>query len=214
MNLGDFKSELRSSIKRGSAYDDRLGGFARRAARWIEQNYTLQYMRRRILVTSEATKDVILLPTNVPIKSVEYIRFEGTDGTRYECTKGELSDPEIQWTRNMHLTEWTRNMWTPSRFFLDGMEALVFDAPFPESLNGQGMMARYSDFPTADHQTHWLLIHAEGLLLRQATIEFLVDARDDRGAMAAKQQRDEDIKALMNADFEARYTGQDLQLGT
>jgi hypothetical protein len=214
MNLAEFKSELRSSIKRGNSFDDRLGGFARRAARWIEQNYTLQYMRRRIIVNAVASKDVVLLPTNVPIKSVEYLRFDAADGTRHECSKGLLSDPEVDWTVNARYTDWPNRqaMW-PSHFYMDGMEALVFNRVFPEALDGQGMMARYSDFPMKDTQTHWLLKNAEGLMLRQALIEFLTDARDDRGAAAAMQKREEDIKALLNADFEAQYTGQDIQLG-
>lgn len=215
MNLGDFKDELRSAIKRGSSFDDRLGGFARRAARWIEQNYTLQYMRRRILVTSEAGNDVILLPTNVPFKSVEYLRFDAADGTRIECRKGELSDPEITWTSSARYTDFPlREAQYPSHFYMDGMEALIFNRAFTESLDGQGIMSRYSDFPMADNQTHWLLKNAEGLMLRQATIEFLIDARDDRGATTAMAKREEDIKALLNADYEARYTGQDLQLGS
>lgn len=214
MNLGEFKTELRAAMKRGASFDDRLGGFTRRAARWIEQNYTLQYMRRRILVQSEAANDTILLPTNVPIKSVEYIRFEGTDGTRIECSKGDLADPAVNWNTLSRYSAWPTNTLFPTRFYLDGLEALVFDRAFPEALAGQGIMSRYSDFPMADNQTHWLLLNAEGLMLRQALLEFLTDARDERGYAIAKAQREEDIRALLNADYEARYTGQDLQLGS
>jgi hypothetical protein len=214
MNLGDFKNELRSAMKRGSSYDDRLGGFARRAARWIEQNYTLQYMRRRITVTSVAGDTTILLPTDVPIKSIEYLRFNALDGTRFDCSKGELSDPDVLWTTATSGQIWDTMTQFPSRFYMDGTIALVFNVPFTESLQGQGIMARYSDFPVNDSETHWLLNNAEGLMIRQALLEFLVDARDDRGAQAAIMKRDEEIKALLNADYDARYTGQDIQLGT
>lgn len=214
MNLGDFKDQLKSAIKRGDSYDDRLDGFIRRAARWIEQNYTLQYMRRRFRLVSVVGDDTIDLPPNVPIKSIEYLRFDGTDGTRYEMTKGDLSDGNIEWTQADRYSSWPSNRdIMPSHFYLDGVRALVFNRSFTEVLNGQGIMAQYSDFPRKDNQTHWLLQNAEGLMLRQALLEFLVDARDDRGAQAVMLKRQEDIQVLLNADYELRHTGQDLSLG-
>lgn len=206
MNLGEAKAQLRDAIKRGNSYDAQLGSFFRRAARWIEQNQTLQYMRRRVVLDSVVGDSVILLPTNIPIKSLEYIRFDAGDGSRYECSKGELSDPEINWSLRVG------SAW-PKHFYMDGVEALVFDRAFPEALPGQGIMVRYSDFPTADNQTHWLLQHAEGLMLRQALLEFMTTARDDRGYAITVAQRDQELKTLLNADFEMRYAGQDIQLG-
>jgi hypothetical protein len=73
-------------------------------------------------------------------------------------------------------------------------------------------MAVYSDFPIENDKSHWLLNHAEGLVLRQSMIEFFTDARDDRGMQAAVQKRQEDVQALIGADFDTRYAGQDLGL--
>src|SRR5215207_5597750 len=211
MNLGEFKTILRDAIKRGDTYDDKLGGFARRAARFIEQNHTLQYMRRRFTLESVAGDTTIDLPPNVPVKTIEYLRFDGSDGTRYECTKGDLADPDIEWRIRDRYSSWPTADTMPGHFYMDGMVALVFNVPFPEALTGQGMMAKYSDFPLNDDQTHWLLINAEGLMLRQALLEFMSDTRDDRGFQAVLLKREEDIRALANADFEARFTGQDIQ---
>lgn len=213
MNLGDFKDQLRAAIKRGDSYDDRLDGFVRRAARWIEQNHTLQYMRRRFRVKSVAGDEVVDLPPNVPIKSIEYLRFEGSDGSRYEMQKGDLSDATIEWVQSDRYSAWPSNRAImPSHFYLDGVVSLIFNRPFAEVLDGVGTMAQYSDFPRQNNQTHWLLQNAEGLMLRQSLLEFMVDARDDRGAQAVIMKRQEDIQALMNADHELRYTGQDLSL--
>lgn len=214
MNLGDFKDELKVAIKRGDSYDDRLDGFVRRAARWIEQNYTLQYMKRRFTLKSVEGEEVIDLPQNVPLKGVLYLRFDGSDGSRYEMTKGDLSDTNIEWTQSDRYSAWPSNRAImPSHFYLDGVISLVFNRPFSEVMDGQGIMAKYSDFPKAANQTHWLLQNAEGLLLRQAMLEFMVDTRDDRGFQAVYAKREEDIKSLMNAEFETQYTGQDLSLG-
>jgi hypothetical protein len=96
-------------------------------------------------------------------------------------------------------------------FILDGVENLVFNRPFQEVITGQGMMARYSDFPKQPNQTHWLLQNAEGLMLRQSLLEFMTSERDDRGFQAVSMKRAEDVKALMDADFEITYTGTDIQ---
>jgi hypothetical protein len=150
MNLGDFQAELKAEIKRGDSYDARLPNLIRRAARWIEQNYTFQYMRRRFEVDTAAGENVIGLPANVPIKSIIYLRFDAPDGTRYEVAKGDLSDEE--WTGPIlrYESTWAGKVSTfPTLFYLDGVENLVFNRPFQEVITGQGMMARYSDFPKA-----------------------------------------------------------------
>jgi hypothetical protein len=212
MNLGEFKVELKAEIKRGDSYDLRLDGLTRRAARWIEQNYTFQYMRRRFEVDSVEAEATIDLPANVPIKAIEYLRFDGTDGTRYEVSKGDLSDDEWKSPVDRYGENWRVNLNMPTLFYLDGADSLVFNRVFPAALVGQGIMARYTDFPRENNQTHWLLQNAEGLLLRQALLEFMVSERDDRGFQAVAAKRQEDIKALIDADFHTRWTGQDVQL--
>lgn len=213
MLLGDFKTELRLAMKRGSSMDDQLDGFVRRAVRWIEQNYTLQYMRRVFRVLSVAGDDTIELPEGVAIKSIEYLRFVGSDGTRIECRKGDLSDRAVDSPLPDRYSAWPTRTLSPSVFWMDGVNALVFDRVFTESLTGIGMLAQYSDFPRLDHHGHWLLDNAEGLLLRQCMIEFLLSARDDRGAQAYMLKRQEDVQVLLNADHEMKYTGQDLGQG-
>lgn len=212
MNLGDFKVELKAEVKRGDSYDSRLDALIRRAARWIEQNYTFQYMRRRFEVDSVASEAIVDLPANVPIKAIEYLRFDGTDGTRYEISKGELSDDEWKAPVDRYGEIWGSSLRMPTLFYLDGTDSLVFNRVFPEALTGQGIMARYTDFPRESNQTHWLLQNAEGLLLRQAVLEFMVSERDDRGFQAVAAKRQEDIKALIDADYSTRWTGQDVQL--
>lgn len=213
MTLGEFKSLLRDAIKRGNSFDSQLNGFARRAARWVEQNHTLHYMRRRFTLLSVAGENTIVMPTNVPVKSIEYLRFDATDGTRYEMTKGDLSDPSTSWVTPDRYAAWPQYTTVPTHFYLDGNYALIFNHAFPEALTGQGIMARFSDFPTAENQTHWLLQYAEGLMLRQSMLEFMTDVRDDRGFQATMMKRQEDIQALMNADHEARWTGQSISWG-
>lgn len=208
-----FKDELRAEIKRGTSYDARMDGLIRRGARWIEQNYTFQYMRKRIRVDSQVGDETIPLPTNVPLKSLEFLRFIAADGTVLVCTKGELSDPEEQWGPLGRYDPWpVAQTQFPSRFYLDGVTHAVFNRTFQEALAGEGIMSIYSDLPLSPDQSHWLLNNAEGLLLRQCMVEFMTSERDDRGMAALVQKRQEDCKALIMADASVRYTGQDLGL--
>jgi hypothetical protein len=169
-------------------------------------------MRRRFEVDSVEAEATIDLPATVPIKAIEYLRFDGTDGTRYEVSKGDLSDDEWKSPVDRYGENWRVNLNMPTLFYLDGADSLVFNRVFPAALVGQGIMARYTDFPRENNQTHWLLQNAEGLLLRQALLEFMVSERDDRGFQAVAAKRQEDIKALIDADFHTRWTGQDVQL--
>lgn len=210
MILGEFKEELRGAMKVGTSLDTRLDGFIRRAARWIEQNHTLQYMRRRFTVESVAGDMTLPLPPNVPIKAVEYLRFETPAGTWLECQKAEVSDPQKDWSHVDRYTAWPTRAVNPTHFYMDGVETLVFNRPWQESLPGVGILARYSDFPRQDNQTHWLLNFAEGLLLRQTMIEVLLDRRDSRAAESFVAKREEDIRALLNADYQMRFAGQEL----
>jgi hypothetical protein len=215
LSYSDFKAELKLGIKRGDSYDGRLDGLVRRAVRWIEQNYTFQYMRKRVKLESQVGDEVIPLPTNVAIKGLEYLRFVANDGTVIECIKGELSDPEIQWGNGItgdRTAIWDSGARFPSHFYLDGVTHLVFDKAFTEVMLGEGIMTVYSDFPLGPTATHWLISNAEGLLLRQSMIEFMTAERDDRGFQAMVQKRQEDVQVAIAADYDTRYAGSELGL--
>jgi hypothetical protein len=220
MNLGEFYDQLRFMIKRGSSLDGQLPGYVRRAARFLEQNYTLQYMRRRFEVTSEIGTNRIALPPNVPIKTIENLRFLGSDGTEYPVNKGSMNDSALRAFYPAYPSSFSSRYdpgvgWVgmPTVYYLDGVSALVFNQNFLESLTGEGIMVRYSEWPTADDQTHWLLENAEGLLLRQSMKEYFLATRDDRGQAGNDAQWQQDLKAMLNADYEMRYAGADLSSG-
>lgn len=199
MNLGEFKEELRAAHKRGDSLDDRLVGFVRRAARFIEQNWTLQYMRRRFTLAIAAGVDEVALPPGVPVKTIEKLKVV-QGATSYACNKVDLGEFEVPLDG------------VPRQFYLNGTTHLVFNGPFASGASAFGILARYSDWPKENDETHWLLDNAEGLLLRQTLIEILTDSRDERGLTAMLAKREEDIRVLLAADYEARYTGQDIFL--
>lgn len=205
MQLGEFKTEVKAALKRGDAFDDQIPGFIRRAARWVEQNYTLQYMRKQAVLDVEGDSPEVDLPEGLPIKTVEYVTFPtlfGRGDRIHTARKGELSD--MEWGQ--------QTGYAPELFYLDGVERLVFNGLFGTDVQGVAMIVRYSDWPNKDGLTHWLLQNAESLMLTQTLIEASVVTRDQRTWEMLRQQRDEQIRVLLSADYEMRYAGQDIVL--
>jgi hypothetical protein len=196
--VGEFKSELRTALKRGPSLDALLGGYMRRASQWIEQNYTLQYMRRRFDLRLEAGTDSIPMPRRC--KSVEVIKWTGVPMDYVTCSKRtfEMID------RVPHATV------VPQQFYLDGQAEIVFNGKASGDLVGVGIAVLYSDFPADDRDSHWLIVNAEELFLTQCIIGSSILNRDERTFAMMKVQRDELIKVMLNADYEAVYTGMDL----
>jgi hypothetical protein len=100
----------------------------------------------------------------------------------------------------------------PQQFYIDGAREIVFNGRASGDLNGTAMGVLYSDFPADDRDSHWLIVNAEELFLLQCVITSSVINRDERTWTMTKAQRDEAVKVLLNADYEASFTGMDLVL--
>ena len=201
MLLGDFKILLRRAHKRGAALDADLDGAIRRAANWVESNYTLSYMKRTFSVEVSAGDTEIELE-DLNLKTVLGIRWNVMDayGKPQVCRKVEFEDVDASLTG------------APSQFYMDGERTLVFGQVIYETLTGAGRLTRFSDFPIEDDESHWLLRRAESLMLVQSMLELGIIARDDRSYQMFLSQREDQIRVLMNADYETSYAGQDISL--
>lgn len=205
-NLAAFKVDLRRAHKRGTALDADLNGAIRRAASWIEKNYTFQYMRRIFNITLQPNqKDFDI--ADLKIKTVFGIRWDTLDtyGHYYKATKIEFDQLQYPSTRHYSHT-------TPTEFYLDGANTLVFTTMTSEALSGTGMLAQYSDFPQDDDESHWLLENAESALLCRAMLELGLISRDDRMYAVFQQHLMDELKVALNADYETRYAGQDISV--
>jgi hypothetical protein len=177
----------------------------RRAARWVEQNHTLQYMRRRFSVTAAAGATEIEIPST-GIKTILNFRWttSGTATGWFNCNKVSFGD--IDWDRSAVLG-------LPGQFYLDGERTLVFNGTVQAEAKAEGMLVRYSDWPKTDSEEHWLLNNAESLLLVRSMIELaVVNTRDERTWTMFRTHQEDAIRTLMNADYEAQYSGQDISL--
>lgn len=211
LTVGDFKESLRTLAKRGSALDAHLPGVMRKAANWIEQNYTLQYMRRKITLQVAPGAVEVELPS-IRIKSIGRLgwRFGSGDYVRLRQVDFDDFTPAA-----LSLSSWptSNEAGVPGSYCLDGMSTILLSLPAPTNVVLDGWVVRYSDWPKEDSQSHWLLQNAESLMEVQCMLELAVLNRDDRNYQLFMSHRDEQIKVLQNADYEARYSGQDIVLG-
>jgi hypothetical protein len=210
LTLGDFKILLRRAHKRGAALDDDLNGAIRRAAHWIEKNYTLQYMRRRYTVELESGENEIDVP-DIRIKAfispITWNTYD-TTGEWAKCPKISFDDIQVA-------TRYTSYSSVPAGFYLDGVEKMVFDRTYSgaETLVGTGFISRFSDFPIEDDETHWLFEFGEAALLTQSMLELgVVATRDDRQYQMYLTHRSDQMQVLLNADTETQYSGTDISL--
>lgn len=203
MTLAEFKAELRAFLKRGTELDDRLDAFVRRGIQFIEQNYSLFYMEKTLAVSSTAGTDVITLtlPAGTRLKSLKGIRFSTTEGI--------LNVNKIEFNSIERLS--TYKGYFPSQFWVDGDGVVRFNGVPSQVLSGYAQVSLYSAYPS-EGSSHWLIDNAEGLLLGAAALEAAEDQRNEQITPFAQNKFDRNIKVMLQADYEARYTGQDIQL--
>lgn len=206
MTLDQFKVILRRAHKRGTALDADLDGAIRRAAQFVEQNYSLQYMRRRFDVTLGVGESTLEIP-DMRIKAVLGIRWDVLDtfGRYQKAKKIDFDDIDYPSTRHDSST-------VPTEFYLDGEHTLVFTTTTSEELTGEGMLERYSDFPIEGDEDHWLLNNAESLMLCESMMQLGIITRDDRSYAMYERNMQRAIQVMLNADYAARYAGQDISV--
>jgi hypothetical protein len=198
LTVGEFKQMLRRAHKRGTALDNELDGAMRRAAQWVEANKTLQYMRQRFELYVEPNTNYAEVP-DVGVKAVLNLQYR------------DVLDYDDKPLRVNKVTQASMNynigLEVPDEFYLDGQRTMIFNGTFREQYNFVGMLARFSDFPKRDNDTHFLLNHAESLMLTQSMLELGLFSRDSREYQIYSSHRQDQMTVLQNADDEAQYAG-------
>jgi hypothetical protein len=200
MNLGEFHAEIKASLARGDSLDAIIPGYTRRAALWMERNYTFQYMKQFLEVdidpTLASTPRYIELGPGAP-KAIPMFRWVLGDGTYMPLTKVDplrLDALEVS---------------TPESYWLDGTRRIILSSTPGEVLHGELRIDRYTPWPAELTFTHWLLDRAEDVMLAQTLIMMSIHLRDPRLRDNYKQMRDEGMLTLLNAEDELQYGNQD-----
>lgn len=198
MNLGDFKTEVGTYIGRGDSLDSSIPSAVRRAARWVERNYTLQYMKKfgKFDIDKDADNPRQINFPNSRVKSFRFVRLVGATtlatGTSYDYLR-QVSPEDLP----------SLKAELPKSYWLDGVDFLYLGETPDKDYNGVEIgWVEYTAWPTDDVAEPWLLTHAEDLMLAQTFIEMGQLLRDEKRLQLAYKQREEAVKTLLLADQE------------
>ena len=124
INLGAFRALVSSSLGRGTSLDSEIPTWIKVAVRFIERNYTFQYMRgwRLIEIDADSDNPHVISLAGIQVKKIEAFRLYETDtsidGRRFTDLNGPLEVKD----------RITRPTGDPSGYWLDGVSNIILDA--------------------------------------------------------------------------------------
>lgn len=158
--LGEFHTLVSDALKRGTSVDSLIAKRVEMAARWLERNYTFQYMHqwRTLEIDSAATYPHIISLYDLEVKSVKLLRrrITGDDGT-YRFNRPLLQvRPEDRETRPTG---------EPESYWLNGVSSIVLNRVPDEDMTFEAHLVQFTKWQSSTSWTHWLLDNATHLLL-------------------------------------------------
>lgn len=193
MNLGEFHTVVQTEANKGTTLSGVIPSRVRMAARWLERNYTLKYMEQ--YKKASLADGCVRLPNTV-IKTINFIRYYKDSKWHYI----KQIDPRQERTRETAF---------PTGFWIDGVEAIRFDAWPDEQLEVFIGVAEYTIWPTELTATHWLLDNAEDALLAKTMMLLAPHARESRWLELYRDMMEGGIRTLLLADEELRQGARD-----
>jgi len=188
VTLSEFHALVADTAKRGATLDAFIPAATRQAVAWIERNYSYPYMRRYstfVLDADSAEPRAISLP-NDRLKKLIALRLADDDGNWHNLTHVEPTSIRTIGTGR------------PCSFWLDGLDFVWFDSVVEEDTNGEIVYVERTNWSAlANGDTHWLLSHAEDLLLYQTMLQISPYNRDPSLMTLYKPLRDEALRTTI-----------------
>jgi len=210
MNLGEFHSNVSTTLNRGTTMDARIPGRVKMAVQWIERNYTFTHMERFRLLQIVALDRTVTFPEQEVVKGFKFCRLINADGTFRYLNKIDPMDMTGLVTKDSSAAS---SDITPSGFWTVAGRLMVFNAIPSTNLNGEAMWWSYTDWPTASDAQHPLLNIASDVLLAQTLLLMAAfDLRDTRMFATWKEVRDEGVNTLTRAEDEAQHSGESVSM--
>lgn len=174
----EFFSTIRGVVRRGTALDSELPRVFRQSLRFIEQNYSLPYMRRRLYVTVAVDDEDLLISGSDGnmLKSIKMVRYQSSDGEFHRVKQVEPGDISS-----------TDSDGNPIGYELysepqaDGTQAwrLRFDTSWKEAVTLEIVLHVFTDWSGDEMAGNiWLLNHAEQALLARCMLNLAPIMRD------------------------------------
>lgn len=204
--LGEFHTLVSDALGRGTSLDSVIPKRTEMAARWIERNYTFQYMRSwlSLSVDSAATNPHIVSLYDLELKSLELVRRRttGADGTilfSRPLRKLRPADRE------------SRPVGQPESYWLNGVSSIVFNSTPGEDMTFECHFQQFTKWGSGSSWTHWLLDNATQLLLCRTLMTMAIRSRDPKLYDMYKADFDLEIQSF-NVSEEELQSGDIIQV--
>lgn len=184
----EIKAIVSDEVSRQSVLDTKIDTRIFWAVRWLERNYSLQFMHRFVDFELAVDTRSVQLPSEP--KRFEFIRYTGTNGYYQYLPKVAPQDV----TRNEQKN--------PTGWWLDGVQFIRFDNAPPEALPMEMLYWQYTVAFTDDADTTWSFDSAQDVIVAQ-TMKFMLSLMKKPEDFALyKDMRDEGLRTLLLADAE------------
>ena len=188
--LAVFHTLVSAEVNRGTDHDTAIISYTRRAARWIERNYSFSYMDN-FATGSLATTRTLSLPAR--LKKIDMFRIVDSDN---EYSNLELIDPyQLDSTESGE----------PTAYWYNADTTIYLDKTPEETYSYEMQRVQYTSWPTDTSQSPWLCENAEDALLAQTIVMMKALLKlDDKLVRDWEKLRDEGLRTLFLADQEMR----------
>lgn len=166
MTLAEFHTLVSGIINRGTSVDTSIVGATRRAARFIERNYTFEYMKQydsNVAIAAAATTILVSAFTSNEVKRILFLRTLDTttdpDATVYKYIT--RSDP-------MDLGSLEEGR--PTHFWMSDKDTIQLDMTADKAYTAQIQWVEFTAWPTDTGESPWLVDNAEDALLARTML--------------------------------------------
>ena len=196
---------MRGNTLRGNALDAQAARAFVRAVEFIEQNYSLPYMRRRLVPQACTTKYTLTGADAERLKSVEELRYFDGDGAKHRIQ--QVSPDEIVSNRQGISRGFEQFSSTDGGGVMT--VELIFDAPFSpaQDVELQGFFYSTVDLSAPGDQSLWLINRAQSALMARTMINLAPVMRDTTVLQMYQALWQESIGALIGAVSEGEQAG-------
>lgn len=183
-----LKVLIKNQLNRGTIYDAVMDSYIKIAGKFLEKNYTFQYMRSYSTVAGTSGVRTLSMPTAF-VKSFDMLRYATTAGKYVQM-------------HQVHPTEVTENLSAdPGYFWLDGRDTLYLDNTPARDITFELNLVELSDWANiSDATTNWLLDVGQDCMLWHVLSDLAIADRDATLMQMAQAKFAPAINTLLGLD--------------
>lgn len=194
--LGEFHTLVAAEANKGTRLAAIIPGWVRRAATWLERNYSFTYMDRHVsFVLDPNASEPRIAPIDGTVKSLNFIKRLDVDNPlrRYDLERVAPQDTDL-------IEEGP-----PTQYWLDGHQWLWFNRVPNVIYTFHMSYVAYSAWPVGAADEHWLLDYAEDALLAKTMLLMAPGQREPEWLQTYAGMYAEGLQTAITADSELKY---------